>query len=85
MLVGEPSSTAAVERSRVTRDDSLAELTAQAVMRASGEMADTLASGASARKGVRVQVPPRAQYLFRGPSRWGVFLSDPQLRDDRRV
>ena len=30
---------------------------------ASGGMADALASGASARKGVGVQVPPRARFL----------------------
>ena len=36
--------------------------------RASGEMADALASGASARKGVGVQVPPRAHQAGRSPS-----------------
>ncbi len=33
--------------------------------RASGGMADALASGASARKGVGVQVPPRAHFSHR--------------------
>ena len=35
-----------------------------APVRASGEMADALASGASDRKVVGVQVPPRAQMIF---------------------
>src|ERR1700760_1691732 len=70
MLVGEPSRRAATRSPRSARSDgSLAELTARAVMRASGEMADTLASGASARKGVRVQVPPRARSQARRVSR----------------
>jgi len=34
---------------------------------ASGGMADALASGASARKGVGVQVPPRARFLAATP------------------
>jgi len=34
-------------------------------LRASGGMADALASGASVRKDVGVQVPPRAQEVFR--------------------
>ena len=38
-------------------------------------MADALASGASARKGVWVQVPSRAPRLLKkGPRYWGPFL-----------
>ena len=40
---------------------------------ASGEMADALASGASARKGVGVQVPPRAQEKIPGSGRGFLF------------
>src|SRR5215213_2157164 len=48
--------------------------------RASGEMADALASGASVRKDVGVQVPPRA-HETKAPARWrrrtGAFVVPP--------
>ena len=43
--------------------------------RASGGMADALASGASVRKGVGVQIPPRARDDERAPVRWNGALA----------
>ena len=43
--------------------------------RASGEMADALASGASALRGVRVQVPPRARAVVFGPPNRRIGIS----------
>ena len=70
MLVGQPPN---AEGTAPQGDSgSLAELTAPAVLARVAELADALASGASARKGVGVQVPPRAPHQVRSRRRISV-------------
>ena len=77
MLVGQPPKA----EGTAPHDDSgsLAELTAPAVLARVAELADALASGASARKGVGVQVPPRARESASplGPGRFSLLLARP--------
>ena len=79
MLVGQPPN---AEGPALGDSGSLAGLTAQAVLARVAELADALASGASARKGVGVQVPPRARESARPIGAVPLFL---RHMSDRRL